>query len=64
MVGLGLWGVRIPLSLLLAYVFHMSIIYIWIIICVDQVFMFVLSVVLYRIKDIFGDKGIPVDHLC
>lgn len=58
--GLGLWGVRIPLSLLLAYVFHMSIIYIWIIICVDQVFRFVLSVVLYRVKDIFGDKEVNV----
>lgn len=51
--GLGLWGVRIPLSLILTYVFHMDIVYIWFIICVDQVFRFILSIVWYKKKEIF-----------
>lgn len=52
--GLGLWGVRIPLSLILTYIFHMDIVYIWFIICVDQVFRFIISISWYKRKKIFS----------
>lgn len=51
--GVGLWGIRIPLSLLLTYRFNMSIIAIWLVMALDLVFRFGFSYVLYKIKNIY-----------
>lgn len=46
--GFGIWIVRIPCSILAAYVFHLPILSIWVIIALDQLSRFLLSVFLYR----------------
>lgn len=46
--GFGIWLVRIPCSVLAAYVFHLPLLSIWIIIALDQLSRFLLSVFLYR----------------
>lgn len=46
--GFGIWVVRIPLCLLSAYVLHLPITAVWIVIAADQLSRFTLSVFLYR----------------
>lgn len=46
--GFGIWVVRIPLCLLIAYVLKWNIIWIWLVIAMDQASRFLLSVFLYR----------------
>lgn len=56
--GIGLWGIRIPSSLLLAYVFKSSIIVIWMMMGVDLIVRFMLSLFLYKSKDIYHSKRV------
>jgi putative MATE family efflux protein len=56
--GIGLWGIRIPSSLLLAYVFKSSIIVIWMMMGVDLIVRFMLSFFLYKSKDIYHSKRV------
>lgn len=56
--GVGLWGIRIPSSLLLAYVFKSSIIVIWMMMGVDLIIRFFLSFFLYKSKDIYHSKRV------
>lgn len=51
--GIGLWGVRIPLSLLFTYYFHMNIIAIWLVMGADLIVRFILSFTVYKTKNIF-----------
>jgi putative MATE family efflux protein len=51
--GVGLWGVRIPLAMLLTLYFDFAITAIWIAICIDLVFRFILSCMLYKSKNIY-----------
>lgn len=51
--GIGLWGVRVPLALLVTYVFKYSIVAIWIVMCVDLVFRFLICFFYYRSKSIY-----------
>lgn len=60
--GIGLWGVRIPLSLLLTYYFHMSIIAIWLVMGADLIVRFFLSFTLYKTKNIF-EKSFVLEDL-
>lgn len=46
--GFGIWIVRIPLCLLAAYVLRLPLVSVWIVIAVDQLSRFMLSVCLYR----------------
>lgn len=46
--GFGIWIVRIPLCLLIAYALKWSITWIWLVIAMDQASRFLLSVFLYR----------------
>ena len=46
--GFGIWIVRIPLCLLIAYVWKGSITWIWLVIAMDQLSRFLLSVFLYK----------------
>lgn len=54
--GVGLWGIRIPFSLLLTYRFHMNIIAIWIVMGVDLVVRFMLSYGIYKRKNIYNKE--------
>lgn len=56
--ALGLWGVRIPLALLLTGCFHMGITAVWVVLGLDLVFRFVLSLFLYRAKNIYRNAVI------
>lgn len=49
--GFGIWVVRIPLCLIVAYALKWSILFIWLVIAVDQLSRFLLSVFLYRRVD-------------
>jgi Na+-driven multidrug efflux pump len=51
--GIGLWGVRVPLALLMTYVFKQTIIAIWVVMCVDLVFRFFVCFFYYRSKNIY-----------
>lgn len=46
--GFGIWIVRIPLSIIAAYVLKWSILSIWLIIALDQISRFLLSVAVYH----------------
>lgn len=50
----GLWGIRVPLTLALTYIFHLSIIAIWIVMGFDLIVRFILSLTIYRRKDIYN----------
>ncbi len=52
--GVGLWGIRVPLSLLMAYIFKKEIWTIWIVIGVDLICRFILSYTIYKKKDIYN----------
>jgi Na+-driven multidrug efflux pump len=51
--GVGLWGVRVPLALLMTYVFKQTIIAIWVVMCVDLVFRFCVCFFYYKSKNIY-----------
>ncbi|HWR61534.1 MAG TPA: MATE family efflux transporter [Clostridia bacterium] len=51
--GIGLWGVRVPLALLMTYVFKQTIVAIWIVMCVDLIFRFLVCLFYYRSKNIY-----------
>lgn len=51
--GIGLWGVRVPLALLVTYVFKQTIIAIWVIMCIDLIFRFLVCFFYYRSKNIY-----------
>jgi len=52
--GIGLWGIRVPFSLLMAYYFKKNIMALWIIIGVDMSTRLITSYLIYRSKDIYG----------
>lgn len=59
--AVGLWGVRIPFSLLLTYYFKLDIIAIWIVMCADLIVRFLLSSFLYKTKNIFNKDFVCAD---
>jgi putative MATE family efflux protein len=50
----GLWGIRVPMTLILTYCFHLSIIAIWIVMGIDLIVRFIISFVIYRTKNIYN----------
>ena len=52
--GIGLWGIRIPFSLLMAYYFRKDIMALWIIIGIDMATRLITSYLIYRKKDIYS----------
>lgn len=60
--GIGLWGVRVPLALLVTYVFKYSIVAIWVVMCVDLVFRFLICLLFYRSKNIYESHLIKDDN--
>lgn len=55
-VGVGLWLVRIPLVLILTYVFNANIYWIWIVMGFDLIVRFILALLVFKKKDIFTNK--------
>lgn len=49
--GFGIWVIRIPLCLLVAYILKWDILFIWIVIALDQISRFLLSVFVYAKKN-------------
>lgn len=54
--GLGIWGIRIPLILLISTYFHGNIIWIWTSMALDLFFRFLFSYTSYKRKDVFKEK--------
>ena len=55
---LGLWLIRVPLSLLVAFVFEASITFIWIALGLDLIFRFTCGLIIFKKKDIYGSKSL------
>ena len=49
---IGIWCVRVPLALLSAWVFHLDITAIWWTITIDQISRILLSIAIFKKKDI------------
>lgn len=58
---LGLWGIRVPLSLLGAYVFNTGIYFIWIVFGIDLVFRCLCGLVVFKRKNIFDNAKVLVE---
>ncbi|MEG0566705.1 MAG: MATE family efflux transporter, partial [Hungatella sp.] len=46
--GFGIWIIRIPLCILIAYILKWDLVFIWLVIAMDQISRFLLSVFLYK----------------
>lgn len=51
--GSGLWGIRVPFTLVAAYFLKHSIVSIWIIMGIDLVFRFIVSLILFKKNNIY-----------
>lgn len=51
--GTGLWGIRVPSTLAMVYLFKFPIISIWIVMSIDMVFRFILNLILYKKRNIY-----------
>ncbi len=51
--GIGLWGIRLPLSLAIWRFTDFAVVALWFVVAIDQVVRFILSVVVFRRYDIF-----------
>lgn len=51
--GIGLWGIRVPLVLIVAYGMKFSIVAIWSVFCIDLCARFIICFVMYKRKNIY-----------
>lgn len=51
--GIGLWGIRVPLVLIVAYGMKLSIVAIWSVFCIDLCVRFIISYTIYKRKNIY-----------
>ncbi len=58
--GIGLWGIRVPMVLILAYKLKLSIVAIWSVFCIDLCIRFLISLALYKKKNIY-EKNLIVN---
>nr|WP_312577480.1 MATE family efflux transporter [Sedimentibacter sp.] len=49
---LGIWVIRVPLSMIFAHVLKLNIIYIWLCIDIDQIFRCILSAIVFKTKKV------------
>lgn len=59
--GAGLWGIRIPLSIILTAYFKFDVTAIWVVISLDMLFRFILSYTLYKSKNIYSNAIVLVE---
>ncbi len=50
--GVGIWVFRVPVSLLVAYVFKLDIVFIWLCMALDQTMKFIMSLVIFKYKKV------------
>jgi putative MATE family efflux protein len=55
--GTGLWGIRVPFTLVVVYLLKLPIIGIWVVMSIDLAFRFLFNLVLYKRKNIY-DKAL------
>lgn len=55
--GTGLWGIRVPFTLVVVYILKLPIAGIWVVMCIDLVFRFIFNLILYKRKNIY-DKAL------
>lgn len=60
--GIGLWCIRIPFSLLMAYYFKKDILALWIIIAIDMTSRLITSYGIYKSKDIYSGELLIEEH--
>ncbi|MDR7869515.1 MAG: MATE family efflux transporter [Tissierellaceae bacterium] len=53
--GLGIWGIRIPLIILISTYFHGNILWIWLSMALDLFFRFIFAYSSYKRKDVFSE---------
>lgn len=51
--GAGLWGIRVPFTLIVAYLLKRTIVSIWVVMSIDLVFRFVISLILFKKNNIY-----------
>lgn len=51
--GVGLWGIRVPLVLIVAYGMKFSIVAIWSVFCIDLCVRFIICLLMYKRKNIY-----------
>ena len=56
--GVGLWGIRVPLVLIVAYGMKFSIVAIWSVFCIDLCVRFIICLVMYKRKNIYDKNRI------
>lgn len=54
--GIGLWGIRVPLTLIFTYALKFSIVSIWITMSIDLTFRFFLCLILFKKYDIYQSR--------
>ncbi|MDF2531914.1 MAG: efflux family protein [Clostridia bacterium] len=54
--GVGLWGIRVPLVLIVAYGMKFSIVAIWSVFCIDLCVRFIICLVMYKRKNIYEEN--------
>lgn len=59
--GVGLWLIRIPLVLLSTYKFNAPLVWIWIILGIDLICRFILSIITFKKKDIFNKPQLRIN---
>jgi putative MATE family efflux protein len=52
--GTGLWGIRVPLTLVAVYLLKLPIVAVWVVIAIDMTFRFLFNLVLYKKKNIYA----------
>ena len=48
----GIWCVRVPMALIFTYVLKLDIVFIWLSMAADQIFKFIVSAIIYRVKKV------------
>lgn len=59
--GVGLWFIRIPLALISTYILNWSLMWVWIILGIDLICRFILSIIVFQKKDIFNKGKLLVE---
>jgi Na+-driven multidrug efflux pump len=52
--GIGIWVIRIPFVLIVTYILHLGIQFIWIGFCADLIVRFIISLLIYKRKNIYN----------
>ncbi|WP_392486776.1 MATE family efflux transporter [Haloimpatiens sp. FM7315] len=56
--GIGLWCIRIPASLICAYVLNIDIVFVWVAMGIDLAIRFLISLTIYKSKNIYSTETI------